>query len=158
MSTRRKFSEAERKRILQKTDGRCHLCHKTLYLSNYGKSGAKGAWEIDHSRAISLSGSDRLQNLYPACISCNRSKQARSNKAFRATVGYSRSPYSPAEKERIRKGSSIIGAVSGAALAAMCALSPAGVCLALLGGYKLGGHIANNSKVCKNKPNNKICF
>ena len=39
--------ENVRRAIFDRTDGRCHLCEKNLALSNYGRLGARGAWEVD---------------------------------------------------------------------------------------------------------------
>ena len=81
------FSEEELRVIYGRTDGYCHLCGKKLARRNYGCSGAKSAWEVDHSNAKTSGGTDYGQNLYPACIPCNRSKQGRSAAAIRKANG-----------------------------------------------------------------------
>ena len=54
--------------IFDKTDRDCHICGKRLAFSNYGVIGARGAWEVEHSVPRSRGGTDRLSNLYAACI------------------------------------------------------------------------------------------
>ena len=61
--------------VYDRNNGHCWHCGKKLSFSNYGVLYAKGAWEIDHSVPISRGGTNRLNNLVPSCISCNRSKQ-----------------------------------------------------------------------------------
>ncbi len=81
------------KQVFERTNGRCHICGKTVHLSKYGKEG-RGAWEIDHSVPRSKGGTDRLNNLYPACVSCNRKKQANSTRSARRKNGLSVAPLS----------------------------------------------------------------
>jgi len=69
------YTEEELNDIYDKNDGYCWHCGKKLSFHNYGNPGRKGAWEVDHSVPISRGGTDYLQNLVPACIYCNRSKQ-----------------------------------------------------------------------------------
>ena len=95
MSTDNNFRE----RIFQKTDGRCHLCRKQLSFSNYGKQGGRGAWEVEHSMPRVKGGTDHLNNLYPACISCNRSKGASSTSRAREKNGYKSAPLSINKKK-----------------------------------------------------------
>ncbi|HZW06078.1 MAG TPA: HNH endonuclease, partial [Phycisphaerales bacterium] len=57
--------------IYDRTSGYCHLCGKKLALTNYAAHGHKGAWEVEHSVPRACGGSDRLNNLYAAHISCN---------------------------------------------------------------------------------------
>lgn len=61
--------------VYDKIGGYCYYCGKKISFRNYGKIGEYGAWEIDHSRPVSKKGSDRLNNLVPACIECNRDKK-----------------------------------------------------------------------------------
>lgn len=68
--------------VYDRNDGYCWHCGKKLAFSNYGVIGSRGAWEIDHSVPVSRGGTDRLNNLVPACIECNRSKQDLSSRQF----------------------------------------------------------------------------
>jgi hypothetical protein len=38
--------------VLERTNGKCHLCGGKLESKNYGKSSNRGGWEVDHSRPI----------------------------------------------------------------------------------------------------------
>ncbi len=75
------FSKRELKKIFGKTGGRCRYCGKPLSFGNYGRRngvlGVYGRWEVDHSKPQAKGGTDHLNNLYPACPSCNRSKGAK---------------------------------------------------------------------------------
>ena len=74
-------------RVFSRTDGHCHICCKRLCFGNHGAIGKQGAWEIEHSRPRSRGGTDHLNNLYAACISCNRaaplSKQKKQQNALK---------------------------------------------------------------------------
>ncbi|MGZ3753955.1 MAG: HNH endonuclease [Mucilaginibacter sp.] len=89
-------------KIYDKTHGCCHICHKKLSFSNYALHGTKGCWEVEHSVAKAKGGSDRLNNLYPACILCNRSKGVLSTRTVRKYNGKTRAPYSKAKKDMIK--------------------------------------------------------
>lgn len=75
-------------KIYQKTDGYCHLCGKKLSRTNYGSHGYKGAWHVDHSRAIANGGSHHMNNLFAACISCNSEKGTLHKTTIRRRKGY----------------------------------------------------------------------
>lgn len=45
------YSRSQLRRIYDRTSGYCHLCHKKLAFTNYGRYGAKGVWEVEHSNA-----------------------------------------------------------------------------------------------------------
>jgi len=69
---RRRLSQAERKHILQKTDGYCYLCSRPI---------APGSlWDADHVLAFvhNPERNDVVGNMLPAHPSCNRSKGCRS--------------------------------------------------------------------------------
>ena len=68
------FSDETLGRIWDKTNGYCKYCEKKLAWINYGNPYGKGSWEVDHSQPISKGGTDHLNNLVPACTSCNREK------------------------------------------------------------------------------------
>lgn len=88
------------RKIYDKTAGRCHICHKALALTNHGRVGRKGAWEVDHSRPRARGGSNYIGNLLPACADCNRTKGAGYNRTMRAKFGHSRAPLSREEESQ----------------------------------------------------------
>lgn len=102
-----------RKQIYSKTDGYCHLCHKKLLLKNYSISGVKGGWQVEHSRAKANGGTDHLNNLFAACISCNLTKGTKRSKTIRSRNGVTRAPYSKAKKESIKVTNTLTGAATG---------------------------------------------
>lgn len=85
--------------IYRKTDGYCHLCAKKLSLNNYAKMGSKGAWEIEHSVPKAKGGSDHLNNLFPACINCNRDKGIYSSRTARRWHDQTKAPLSKERKQ-----------------------------------------------------------
>lgn len=99
--------------IYSKTDGYCHLCYKKLSRINYGRAGSRGAWQVEHSVPKAKGGSNRLNNLYPACIKCNLEKGTRHTKTIRNRNGHSRAPYSKETKQRIRSNNAASGALVG---------------------------------------------
>lgn len=108
------FSEEELKHIYERTSGYCHICHKKLAFMNYGKTGTRAAWEVEHSNPRAKGGSNGLNNLYPACISCNRSKGASSTTSARANNGKSRSPLSVEKRRKAKAGNALAGGTLGA--------------------------------------------
>jgi len=68
--------------VYDKNDGYCWHCGKKLAFTNYGERWSKGGWEIDHSIPLSRGGTDGLNNLVPACVECNRSKQDLTSRQF----------------------------------------------------------------------------
>ena len=81
------FEDHELVVIFGKTDGHCHLCGRKLCFGNYAVVGARGAWEVDHSRPRVQGGTDYFRNLFPACITCNRGKGSRSSSGIRRSKG-----------------------------------------------------------------------
>ncbi len=112
------------RRIFAKTDGRCHVCWSSLAYSNYGAHGNRGAWEVDHATPLAEGGTDRLNNLYPACTSCNRSKQASSSRSARRAYGKTRAPMSAEAIERAKLKGAITGALAAALFGARFAGPP----------------------------------
>lgn len=129
---------ADRDSIYDRTAGRCHVCGKRLARRNYGKHGQRGAWEIEHSVARARGGSDHGNNLYPACIGCNRTKGTLASRTARARNGRSCAPLSLKRQGEVRArravGGGILGAV-GAGLVGAPILVPMG--LAALVAYAL---------------------
>lgn len=77
------WSDSQLSAIYDRTSGYCHICRKKLAFSNYACSGERGAWEVEHSVPRAAGGTDRLNNLFAACIDCNRSKGACSTRSCR---------------------------------------------------------------------------
>jgi len=69
------YTDEDLNYIYDKNEGFCWHCGRKLSFVNYGRLGEKGAWEVDHSVPKARGGTDHLNNLVPACIACNRSKQ-----------------------------------------------------------------------------------
>lgn len=99
--------------IYGRADGQCHICRKRLARKNYGKLGARGAWEVEHSKPRSKGGSDHGNNLYAACIFCNRSKGNATTRSARLKNGNKAAPYSAKRKRK----NAVLGAGSAASLA-----------------------------------------
>lgn len=102
--------------IFDRTSGYCHLCHKKVSFKNRGSVGKRGAWDVDHSVPRSKGGSDHLNNLYAACISCNRSKQNKNNRSQRKINGVTRSPISRHQRAVQNRKNILLGASAGALL------------------------------------------
>jgi len=111
--------------IYDRTNGKCHLCHKKLAFTNYARPGARGAWEVEHSRPRACGGTNRRCNLYPACISCNRAKRAGSARSARSRNGTTRAPLNRERRAAARFGNAAAGAGIGA-LAGRALLGPGG--------------------------------
>jgi len=58
------------------------LLKQKLRRRNYGTSNRRSSWEVDHSIPQSRGGTNHLNNLFPACIKCNRSKGDLKRKQF----------------------------------------------------------------------------
>src|SRR5260221_11719196 len=95
--------------IYDRTDGYCHLCHRKLSFQNHGIHGAKGAWHVEHSVARFNGGTDRLNNLYPACIRCNIEKGTLTTQTARRYNGVTRAPYNRSKKEEIQENNTKVG-------------------------------------------------
>ena len=98
---------------------RCHLCGGLICLHHYGVTAPTG-WEIDHDVPRAAGGDDDLDNLEPAHVSCNRSKQALPSEVFRARLGLDRAPMSVDElldsQRDHRTAGGVVGAFVGAAI------------------------------------------
>jgi len=128
-------------KIFSRTDGSCHLCGKKLCFSNYGKLEGRGKWEIEHSIPKSKGGTDHLNNLYAACLSCNRSKGNQSTKIARAQNGRTKAPYSADKKANINKENTFGGALAGLCLTALITTNPIGLAFGVLTGSLIGDSI-----------------
>lgn len=127
--------------IYDRTGGYCHICHKKLAFQNYACFGRRGAWEIEHSVAHALGGTDRLCNLYAACIHCNRRKQHASTRTARRWNGQTCAPLS-AERRRQLKNEN---AWAGAGLGLLLGLPFGGVGAVV--GPILGSYLGRTTKI-----------
>jgi hypothetical protein len=108
-------------RIFDRTDGRCHLCWGSLTYSAYGNTLHTRGWEVEHSRPRALGGTDRLNNLYAAHITCNRRKGALSTRTARVANGYTRAPMSAAAKGTVVARNTIAGGLFGGVVGVLIA-------------------------------------
>lgn len=138
------FNEEELNRIYERTSGYCHICHKKLAFKNYGKVGARASWEVEHSNPQAKGGSNHLNNLYPACISCNRSKGASSTASARAKNGKTRAPLSLEKRKNAKAGNALAGGTLGAMVGGAMA-GPVGALLGACVGATFG-HKQNPDK------------
>ena len=127
------------RQIYDRTSGRCHICHKKLSFLNYANIDAKGAWEVEHSVGRAKGGTDHLNNLFAACISCNRQKGILTTRTARSWFGNTRAPLSKEKKSQIKRKNAVAGAVfggiAGLAISPVAAILGAG--LGLLVGSSL---------------------
>jgi hypothetical protein len=94
--------------------GTATLCGRKICFSNYGIVGAKGAWEVEHSRPQALGGTHPGNNKYAACIPCNREKGHRwSTRTVRAWNGQRRAPLSPKKRRAAKQQQALAGAALG---------------------------------------------
>jgi hypothetical protein len=105
--------------IYDRTSGYCHICHKKLAFKNHAALGKRGAWEVEHSNPRAKGGTDKLQNLFAACISCNRSKGKGTTKAARAANGKTKAPLHVAKRRQEKMKNAAAGAVVGAGVGAV---------------------------------------
>lgn len=107
------YSDDDLTQIYERTDGRCHICHKKLAFINYGRERARGAWEVEHSRSRANGGTNHINNLFPACIACNREKGTMQSRSARARHGKSRAPRSEARQKKFKLRNAALGASIG---------------------------------------------
>ena len=130
------FDQKRQDTILNKTDGRCHICRKKLARKNYGAVGARGAWEVEHSVPQATGGTNHLNNLFPACIPCNRSKRDSSTKTARGKHGYRAAPLPKEKKTNNAWLGGLGGAVVGRVL--LAPLGPLGIAAGAVIGAVIG--------------------
>lgn len=116
------------KLIYNRTDGYCHICGKKLSLKNYACLEGKGCWEVEHSLPKSNGGSDHLNNLYAACIVCNREKGTATTKTARSRNGLRRAPLSREKKKQAREENAIIGGFIGGLIGFLAGPGGAAAC------------------------------
>jgi hypothetical protein len=122
------------------TSGYCHLCHTKLSRKNYNRPGKRGAWHVDHSKARSTGGSDRLCNLKAACIDCNLDKSNKTTRTARGWNGKTRAPLSPEKRKQAKTENAILGAMGGGAVG-FAVGGPVGAFIGALA----GGHLAGST-------------
>jgi len=127
------------RRIYQKTDGYCHICHRKLSFQNYGRRNAKGVWQIEHSIARAKGGTDHFNNLFPACVKCNLEKGTMASRSARSNYGNTRAPHSKERKKRIKENNITAGAIIGGLIG--LAAGPWGAAV----GATVGGFIGNEN-------------
>jgi 5-methylcytosine-specific restriction endonuclease McrA len=130
------YSEEQLDKIYSRSSGYCHICHKKLARTNYANFGSRGAWEVEHSRARMNGGGDHGNNLFAACISCNRRKGIFTTVTARGWHGKRRAPLSRSKRAKTIIENSVAGAVIGGMVGAI--FGPPGV---LFGGA-IGGYAA----------------
>lgn len=102
--------------IYDKTTGYCHICHKKLAFKNYGICGERSAWEVEHSKPRANGGTDHLNNLYAACIPCNRSKGKKNTRSVRKKNGKTRAPLSEQRRMEAKADNAVVAGLLGAVL------------------------------------------
>jgi hypothetical protein len=107
------FDKQTLTRIYQRTSGYCHLCHAKLSVKNYGQRGKKGAWQVEHSVPRSKVGSDHLNNLFAACVSCNCDKSNKTTRTARGWNGKKCAPLNPDKRKQAKFDNGFAGAIAG---------------------------------------------
>lgn len=74
MVKRKRLSEQERQAVLQKTNRRCAYCGIELDSNRF---------QVDHVVPLRLGGKDEMENMLPACRSCNHYKRGNSLEGWR---------------------------------------------------------------------------
>jgi hypothetical protein len=135
------YSKDFLEKLFDKTSGKCHICGKGLCFSNFGNSGLRGAWEIEHSIPKSCGGTDHFNNLFPAHIPCNRSKSNNSTRSARSKYGRTRAPYSIKKREVLRIENTFLGGGAGLLIGTILRLTNPALALLTLGGMIIGNII-----------------
>ncbi|MCC7542747.1 MAG: HNH endonuclease [Deltaproteobacteria bacterium] len=105
--------------------------------TNYGIHGARGAWHIEHSRALARGGTNHGNNLMAAHIRCNLRKGTSSTRSARAEHGKRKKPMSFEQRERALTRNTAVGAAAGTAIGAVVA-GPPGALVGMLLGAAMG--------------------
>lgn len=71
---RRRLSAKERKQVFDTYNGHCAYCGTQITFRGM---------QIDHKTPLRLNGSDTLENMFPACRSCNHYKHTLDVEGFR---------------------------------------------------------------------------
>ncbi len=135
------YSNETLNQIYDRTDGHCHICGKKLSFVNYAKNGRRGAWQVEHSHCKAKGGSNHLNNLFPACISCNLQKATFTTRTARTWHGRTRAPLSKSAKKEESFSNTVAGVFLGGLIGALA--GPRGVAI----GAAIGGLIGSNDEV-----------
>jgi len=130
------------RRIYDRTSGYCHICGKKLSFTNYAQVGKRGAWEVEHSVPQAKGGTDHANNLFAACIECNRAKSDFTTRTARRWHGNTRAPLSREERKQARGWNTAGGALVGGLLGLIA--GPGGVVFGSLIGAAIGNKIKPN--------------
>jgi len=106
------FDKQTLSRIYRRTSGYCHLCHAKLALKNYGQNGKRGAWQIEHSVPRSKGGTDHLNNLFAACVSCNCDKSSKTTRTARSWNGKTCAPLGMEKRKQAKFENGLAGAIA----------------------------------------------
>ena len=68
------YTDDEINQVYDRTNRKCFYCNIQLSFKNYGKVGARGAWEIDHFISLRSGGAHQSYNWVAACVNCNTQK------------------------------------------------------------------------------------
>ena len=71
---RRRLSAKERKKVFDTYNGHCAYC---------GTQVTFRGMQIDHVKPLAIGGEDKLENMFPACRSCNKYKHTLDIEGFR---------------------------------------------------------------------------
>lgn len=74
MEKRKRLSKQEKQQVLQKTDHHCAYCGVELGFDGF---------QVDHVLPLRLGGKDEIENMLPACRSCNHYKRGNSLEGWR---------------------------------------------------------------------------
>lgn len=135
-----RFTKEQLDRIYRKTSGYCHLCHARLSRNNHARAGQRGAWHVEHSIPRAKGGTDHLNNLKPACISCNLEKCTKTTRTVRGRNGKTRAPLSVEKRKQAKSENALLGAIGGG----MVGFAVAGPVGAAIGAFACG-HLAESS-------------
>lgn len=134
-----RYTPEQLRKVLSKTRRMCHLCHQPLSIRGYGRN-----WHVDHLIPKVKGGTDHLNNLFVACVTCNCSKRDGSNRGARAFNGKQRSPLSPREHSKAVTDNTLLGGFAGA-LGGAWLLGPFGFWAGMLIGAAMGNGVRVDS-------------